>query len=345
MPRLSTEEVNQLLESGGRELYAELKRLPGDVDVSLASMRVIEMFKNGGFGFARSFRRHLPLPVIEAVVEKLERDFEQYEGRFRNNVVLLLERLRLRTQEESIHDAWRHALQLLLDIDTTYGWGSKQRKTKLRGLSESPITVATLQAVCVASERPKLDVLVVLALEGSDESMDALMPHFSTSDFDAKLERLEALRTHIPRDGSRADVWLKTAETQLQEHRHDSPALAFAESLGFTGTKKFWFECSIGTVERSPNRLNPRFRCSIHLDSRRSTWFGVHVYQVEGRRRSYFGETTAVDELELGSCLPAELPDWLTRAAEKLQCSWGEPYFRSSLRGKKRQALLDWLLG
>jgi hypothetical protein len=342
--RLSAAEANEILKNDDHKAHHDvLKRLPEDVDPGLAAGLLVEALEKREYWFARNLRKHIPSPVILEVSRMLESVVDTVEMRFKRDSLVLLERLRLRSSEEDIQDAWSGALQIMLDINTSYGWGSKQRKAKLRGLSEDSLVVATLRAVAVGCESPPMDVLVVLALEGSDEAMDALLPHFSTSDLGRRLERLERLRTHIPKDGSAADLLLSDIETQLAERRDESPAFDFAEQLGFGRPKAFWFRYDLGTVERSPNGYNPRFRFIAEVDSRDNDWFSVSVYEVEANRRTRFGDrTVVVDELGLGTSELEKLPDWLATIAKKLQCEWGDSHISSSLRGKKRADLVRW---
>tara|TARA_R110002073_G_scaffold208011_2_gene368299 strand:+ start:37009 stop:38076 length:1068 start_codon:yes stop_codon:yes gene_type:complete len=341
--RLSTAEINELLtKDDPRGHHDLLKNLPEDVDATLAAQRLVELLERSGYWFARNQRKQTPVPVILEVARLLGASLATMEGRGKEASVLLVERLRLRDPDEEIQDAWRSALQTMLDIQTTYGWGSKQRKAKLRALSEDAAAVVALQAAVVGCEAPSLDSLVVLALEGSDESLDALLPHFATSDVGRRFERLEQLRTHIPRDGSPADQLLADAEKQLAEHRDESPALEFATHLGFGRPKNFWFRYEIGTVARSPNGYNPRFRCIINVDSRTQEWFWVTVYEVEERRRTSFGNGEPIDELGLGTSTPETLPAWLASVAKALDCPFGPSHVSSSLRGKKRTILQDW---
>ena len=51
------------------------------------------------------------------------------------------------------------------------------------------------------------------------------------------------------------------------------------------------------------------------------------------------------DELKLGRCDAAGVPAWLAKVASKLGITWGVPYVRTALRGKKRERIVQWLAG
>jgi hypothetical protein len=72
----------------------------------------------------------------------------------------------------------------------------------------------------------------------------------------------------------------------------------------------------------------------------------VWVSTLDDPRRSTSFTDTRIerDALELGRCTPHELPVWLANVADTLDVEWA-PFevSRSNLRGKKRDAVAQWL--
>ncbi|GEN10365.1 hypothetical protein SAMN05443572_11034 [Myxococcus fulvus] len=210
-------------------LTQALKKLPEDVDPVLAAGAALRLLSEDGSSFW-SFGRHcqqLPAPVIRAVLERLA-------GDVRPGVFFLRESVDLEGSDEALRASWRMALQGLLDLDVTYGWGSKQRKAKLRGLAENPVLLQSLQTVVVASEEVSRDMLAVLTIDASEASLDALIPHVERAVLSQgwELDRLEDLRTHA-RSTPALDALFERMEALLQARRARSPALELARALGF----------------------------------------------------------------------------------------------------------------
>jgi hypothetical protein len=71
------------------------------------------------------------------------------------------------------------------------------------------------------------------------------------------------------------------------------------------------------------------------------------VENLESRSTAFNDARVWRDDLQLGRCALDELPAYFARAAERLaiEWSWDEAGLQSSLRGRKRAAVLSWLRG
>ncbi|MCB9678950.1 MAG: hypothetical protein H6737_27865 [Alphaproteobacteria bacterium] len=251
--------------------------------------------------------------------------------------------------DDALVEAWRVAVQALRDLGTTYNWGSKQRKAKLRGVAEAPVLLAATQAACAACEHVPHDMLAVLAIDGSEASEDAFLPHLERARQrgDELLDWLARLRTHAT-PGTGITRLLDQVDARLEAREAASPALDFAARIGFEGLSSFWVGVTFGSRELSGGV--PRFQGHIRVDSRNADWFAVHLSEVPDdrllRRSSFSATKVFADEHGLGVCTPDELPAWLARAAEALGVEWSDGvHIASSLRGKARDRIRVWLFG
>ena len=102
-----------------------LKALPDDVDPALAARAAVSLIGDSSHPsyhptwlFARTCRR-LPVPVIHAVLDLMEADHTPH-------AFFLREFVRRDLGTDALAAEWDAAMQTLLDLQTTYAWGSKQ---------------------------------------------------------------------------------------------------------------------------------------------------------------------------------------------------------------------------
>ena len=313
--RLPTQELESVLrspqESRARFLDV-LKALPEDVNPVLAARAALSLFRDGYKGlwlFARTCRR-LPAPVIRAVLEQLVEDR-------RPHAFFLREYVPSDASESTLTATWDAAMQALLDLDTTYAWGSKQKKAKFQALADNASILHALQTAAVASEQVPLDMLAVLAADGSDASVDALIPHVerAVTSQSWELDRLRYLRKHA-RSTPAMDSMFTRLEALLDTRKATSPALAFARELGFGEPATFWFQAYLASPAFDDV---PAYRHQVHLevDSRSAVWFRVSLSEVT----------------------PLAPPGTPTR------WSFETLSLRTSVRGQKRDQLERWLRG
>ena len=71
---------------------------------------------------------------------------------------------------------WQRGCGVLADLSLTYAWGSKQLKAKLRALAEDAEILAALQGAAARGTHMSRTLLAVLVIDGSRDSIDALLP-------------------------------------------------------------------------------------------------------------------------------------------------------------------------
>ncbi len=325
-----------------------LKALPEDVDPVLAARAAVSLIGDSyhpAWLFARTCRR-LPVPVIRAVLEELAADK-------RPLVFFLREYLRTDVPEATLAADWDAAMQVLLDLQTTYAWGSKQKRAKFQALADDPRVLQALQTAAVACESVSLDVLAVLAADASDASIDALIPHVerAVTQKDWELDRLQSLRTHARSTPVMDDLFTRM-EALLSARKAMSPALGVARALGFGEPETFWFRVHLSSLAHN-GMAAYRYQAHVSINSRSATWFSVNLSDsnpldiLHSRDTSFSNEEVHRDELELGTCEPTGVPAWLAAAAERFGLRWNFDGMAvsTSLRGRKRTQLERWLRG
>ncbi|MFP2928513.1 hypothetical protein ACLESO_25625 [Pyxidicoccus sp. 3LG] len=349
--RPTPQEVEALLQGTlrlGSRWFEVFKALPEDVNPELAARAALSLIQGetgSPWHFARTCRR-LPVPIIRALVEQLEADRSPHS-------FFLREYLPHEASESELAAAWDEALQALLGLDTTYGWGSKQRRAKLQALAASPSALQAIQTAAVACEEVSLDMLAVLAADGSDASLDALIPHVERAvrQQDWELERLQSLRTHA-KPTPAMDAMFARMQALIDARQARSPALQVARALGFGEVDTFWFRVYV-TSPSADGTAQFRHHAHLSVDSRSATWFSFSVsmawpeFTDHQQHTTFDSDRVLGDGLRVGTCQPVELPAWLARAAEKFGVPWrfDQMSVSTSLRGKKRTQLERWLRG
>lgn len=325
--------------------YQVLKALPAGVDPALAAEATVAGLSSRPWFMANTCRK-LPVPVIREAVARLP----DKQGPWATFLRILVDG---DAGDEALAARWRYALEAVLSLGTSYAWGSKQRKAKIQSLAQDAEVLAAVQATAAASPVVPLDMLAVLAFDGSEASVDALIPHVgrAADSRDTRLDRLEKLKVHA-RPTPAVTSMLESVTAMLAERNAASPALELPPLIGLGTLDVFWFSAWFGSVEL--NRSNvPAVQGSVTVDSREVTWFNVWLSRVDplpaqrSHSTSFSNEQVRRDDLELGTCAPAELPAWLARSAKTLGVSFDPARFqpRTNLRGGKRERLTAWLAG
>lgn len=335
MARRTVQEVEEALRTG-RATRALLNALPEGVDPRLAADVALRTIREDTdyhptWSFARDCRR-LPVPVAEEVLRRLAAKPRTPHG------VFLAEALR----DDLTPASWAAALGALSDLQTTYGWGSRQRKAKLAALARHPRFLPAIRAAVAGCPKVPLDMLAVLVADGSEDSLEALIPHAERAARarDRGLDLLQRLRTHAAKTPL-LDALFEHVGGLLTEREAQSPALELARRIGLGALDTFFFEQYFGSTAHEHEVAV--VQAHLAVDSRRPEWFRVNVSA--GRRITAFDSRTVYgDGLGLGRCTVDELGPWCARAAEALQISWELPITpRTNLRGKKRARLVAWL--
>ncbi len=328
-------------------LLETLQRLPDDVDPALAADAALSLVRDGRYHstwlFARRGRQ-LPGPVIRAVLERLASTQRRHAY-----ALFLLEAIPHEATGGELQASWTSALDALLALQTTYAWGSKQRRAKLGALAASPRFLAAIQSAVVGSEDAMPDMLAVLASIGTAEAVDALLPRFVRAEQDRSelLDELERLKTHAAKTPA-MEAMFASIDRHLQVRNDTSPALAFARALGFE-VAAFSVRVSLTSTALNRSRV-PVIQGGVTIDSTRPVWFSLNLSRVDSHfgglssGTSFNNEQAWSDGLGLGRCEPAELPAWLDRAAQRLGITWTtDPRPGGTLRGKKRDQFVKWL--
>ncbi len=201
----------------------------------------------------------------------------------------------------------------------------------------------------------RLDWLAVLVAEGSEASLDALIPqvHAAVRDPGRALRWLERLRTHA-KDTPAVKALLARVEQELSARHASSPALQLARAIGVGEQKELWFDLWLGSEEHNVHHV-PRLQLDVSVDSAQGEWMRVSLSELpddyaqlpRARRTAFTNVSVRSDALELGGCTPEALPAWLASAAERLRVrwAWDAARPRTHLRGKNRERLTRWLRG
>ncbi|HEY1552211.1 MAG TPA: hypothetical protein VGG28_30500 [Kofleriaceae bacterium] len=223
-------------------------------------------------------------------------------------------------------------------------WGSKEQRADFRELAADAEFLTALQGVVASDLDVPIEWLGVLVTDGSDASIDALIPRF-VSALDNRDERLDQLRKLSKHVAGTPAVRKMLAEitTTHDERNARSPALALGPTSGIGDVTELRFHGSLGSNERI--RSAQLVRLNLRVDSRESTWFTCNAsVSIEGTQR--FITAKSLEKFGLPPCEPLRLTSWLTTIALRFEVTWAPFELRySNLRGKKRRQLIAWLSG
>lgn len=322
----------------GERVIPILKALPPGTNPRFAAAATLDLFAAIPWKLCR-FAQSLPDEVIRLVLPKL--DDEHAEAPFLQALV----------KPDELKQTWVHALEAVAALNTTYAWGSKKHLEKLRSVAKQRDLLEAVQLAVVATKQPREDFLGVLALDGSEASVDALLPHFvaAMKAGDEGLDQLAKLKKYAAATPAMKAL-VAQAEVARTKRNTTSPALEFARSLGLGDLKVF----SWGQFVRVADARKREVELSVDVDSKSGPWFSVHVARATEKPK-YTLEVTAFDssrkaerdELKLGRCEPHELPAFVARVQKKLGVNWKlaktKPF--TNVKGDKAKRLTAWLSG
>lgn len=299
-----------------------------DVDVDTA----LQLFDWSHYRFARSTEA-LPPELIARVLAAL---VKQRKG----PAVLFLQTA---VDERDLQPTWRAAVNALKGFQSDYAWGSKEKRRVLEGAAKNARLLAATQAATVGSDKVPDAYLAVLALDGGDASLDALMPHFDRALKDpSRLDALEKVARFASKSSPGLAALLARVETELQQRKEGAPSLQLARRLGFTDGPRFRIDLGVSALGDSEVALQ------LRVDSASPHDFTLWVMKkpfTPGPRTILKGQVVEEDSLGLGPCTVEQLPDYLARAQAKLKVRWDTKQPRASyLKGKRLEAFLAWLL-
>ncbi len=260
-------------------------------------------------------------------------------------LVFLKEAVPADANDDVLLERWRAALQALLDVEA-YTWGSKERRNKLVAIIRSPVILQAVQAAVVAVKppaQPEMELMAVLALDGSEASADALMPHVDHAMKTGEgLGALEGLETYAA-DTEPMRAMLAKTKSLLAQRSAASPLIAFLREIGVNVDPCHF---SMWLASRETQGQVPVVQVNFSLDSRASPYMHLSI-DASGRQTSFNDKVLHKDSLGLGKADLAGLPELFARAARSLKVTWdwdGATLY-SSLRGRKREAIVRWLAG
>jgi hypothetical protein len=303
-----------------------------DVDVSTA----FELLEWSWYRFARSTEA-LEANVIRAVIADLEPwshtvTKSARDGERRKAASVFLRVAVDDTNDQTLLATWRTAVNALKVFESQYAWGSKEKAARLTELSKNERLVEASRAAAVGSTVVPLELLAVLALDGSETSADALLPHVERALKDeAQLEPLSRLHRYAAKTKPMTAL-MALIDGRLNAARTSAPANDLAKALGIASGN--WFRVEV-RVAGTDNRF---FWISIDSDRPGAAFHG-----------GVGGERTSTDLHRpdgTTECSLLELPGYLRAAAKKLGTTWEFRYASTRhLRGKRLATFLAWLEG
>lgn len=172
-------------------LLEVLRQLPEDIDVDLATFRIMQVLSPTTL-FVEAART-FPAPVVARVLAHIPR-----ATRADAHAIFLAEAVR-------VSDSWDRGLEALLTLGTYEGLDPKKRRARARVLIKD-LTMLTAAQAAVASEATNQSrgMLELLAADGSEVSVDALLIEFERARRTGsaallKLKNVVADGAHTPR--------------------------------------------------------------------------------------------------------------------------------------------------
>ncbi len=247
----------------------------------------------------------------------------------------------------ALKTSWLAAVEALRELaDTLHPLDAPARRAQLAAIATTPL-LSAIQGVAANTPEVPLEMLVVLALDGGDASLDALIPHLDLAlgTRDARLERLAKIRP-FANSTPALDALFTELDGALGARRSTSPALAFGEQLGLGRLPELWFSFQVFSTARNQAGV-PRFQGFVRVDSREDRWFTVHLEHVHPGvdrskdRATRFDLSGGIDELAIGHCTPLDLVIWLRSSAHKLKITWDRFLVRTNADATK---ISTWLI-
>ncbi|CAN5460414.1 hypothetical protein BH11MYX1_BH11MYX1_55690 [soil metagenome] len=230
----------------------------------------------------------------------------------------------------------------LLELETS------STAAKLKARCRDATALAAARAAVVAHGAEHGLFVQVLAYDGDDASLDALIPlvHHALSAGGKPLDRLVDLLRPFAR-GPRLAQILAEVDVAIRTRNAVSPVLSLARQFG-ERSDRAKLEVSIQSVQVRV-ALTRKASAWIVLDSSRApnvvasiTW---NTYNFQATR--WEDGRLVRDKAKVGGPKGLDdLPRWLAASAKKLGVRWDPSTLRvtSSLRGKVREAAVAWLL-
>jgi hypothetical protein len=189
----------------------------------------------------------------------------------------------------------------------------------LQGARETPHLLRAIQAAVVGTAAPPLDMLAVLAADGGDASVDALMPVFVGRDAEARLEKLAV---HAAKTPAMAAMLQAVTVRRVKKEAASSAVAFVSEVLQLDEPlKAVKFTAYLASLESETGGV-PLYQGSLTVDSRWDDWWRVELVRVDRemsmsmKRTSFGAGGPDEDQLGVGTSAIADLPQWVASGQE-----------------------------
>lgn len=234
--------------------------------------------------------------------------------------------------------ACRSAMEAYDALHQLRSFTSKRARRLLTEFSARPEIVRACQALVVADPLARLSMVAVLVLDGSAESIDALLQYLQ---YEPSEKHCRALAKLLP---PKSEI----AKLLLEPRKKDASGAAFSRALGLQAEHskvELWF------VSRRANGEEGRLSGSFTLDPTARVWWWVYV-QRDHRTRLFetdgvltFG-AEGVGEDELNAKPPSaidDVPRWLAAFGQRNKVTWLLERVDGRLSRKGKGLLAKWL--
>jgi hypothetical protein len=317
-----------------------LNLVPENVDSEMAAQLLARDLETNAWRMCKH-HENIPLSVIRRYLE-MTADMREVVPVLAHSLVSL------DLDSKSLRWQWKTFLATLQSLDTSSEWNSKSRKTKIASMASHAEVLGAIQAAVSLGKPVKLDLLAVLVSDASEASLDSLMPHFHDSivSRDARLDSLAKLKVHA-KNSPQMNAFFAQVQATLTERNESSPALELASFLGFKD-KTFWFRFTFWSKEVMRNGMS-KVQGGALVDSRQADWFRLSMTQEIENSKSQWTrircDKLVKDDFGLGLCELKLMPIWISNTAAQLKIHFEIEVVSASVRGKKRDALAQWLVG
>lgn len=241
--------------------------------------------------------------------------------------------------ETAPRESWRTAVNALKVFGAFYTWGSKPKRDKLTAVASNPRLLAATQTAAVGSSEVPDEYLAVLAVDASETSIDALLPHFAAAMKDpTRLDGLAKLGV-FAKSTPALTALLAQVEERLRERHAASPSMLLARQLDLVTGPRFRVRVGCEATPSGKGSLD------VLLDSSSADDYRVWLFRDGPGRITFSAHAMKVDDLGLGRCALPDLPQWLSRAEKTLGVRWDPARMVGRyLRGQRLATFVGWLL-
>ncbi|MFT3838111.1 MAG: hypothetical protein QM723_14085 [Myxococcaceae bacterium] len=248
------------------------------------------------------------------------------------------------SDDASVVARWAIAVRTVFELCNNRRWGDRSIVNRVKAIAKDR---ELLEAVRVAAADPEADPkwLAVLARDGADESLDALLPHVERAASEKSgrpLGRLSALRVHA-NESPKVLAMLDHVEKEIAQRHARSPLLDLVETIGVPRPRSVRFRLA-ASAGHATRRLD--YYLGVTADSAAKPWLRVTLYCPALRGSTMWSsDGPATDTLGLGSETPRDLPKWIAATEAKLGVTFpfATSYLVTNLRGQNPDRLRAWL--